>query len=182
MATWGFEKVESVLRTVSRALAMLQDQELDDDFARQKARVKLLETIEPAMRLLTFFTGADFLPEEVQLVKQSGIEGLEKLEQDRELISETRAERRQREMDAYVEDLAAAFAAFGRAVLPLLDGPASNRTTIHQLIREHRAADPRFKLIEDLTEALTMGHSDWAHYRELVREYLKRHCGIRRTA
>jgi len=178
MAAWGQDKARNVVDAVVRLADLIRRHKSLSAEDHERALDWLHRATYDGTKILAFFAGVAWDWNRVQQVceGEEGLEAYEELALEYGVISETTLQRRQRERGEYLDDVAQQTADLFADLHSLIEGERSpNRTQIHELLRARKVDDPKFRLIEDLTESVTMGELSWEQYTKTVGELIARH-------
>lgn len=158
------DKAELVLISLARQADRLRPPEAVDATIKEQVLDDLYGAIIVAMRILAVSSEIAFTDADARTVFQEGLRGYQRLVRDRGFGS--------RILDRDLHNTEEKFLDFVSKLTPLLAGPRSNRTLIHQLLLNAPHEDRRVGRIADLTESLTMGALTWIDYQTQVRDLL----------
>jgi hypothetical protein len=166
MQVWMEEKANDLVWSLAQALDDIR-RVSGDPAVSADALDDCLEMIRIAVRqstkLLSFSIGSVWSDKDEEAVLQNGSRGY------REVVARWG-----------VQDLSAmgpprlTLDEFRAELMPLLEGPRSNRTLVHELLREARRSKLPVERLEDLVECVTFGRLGWDEFRLQAPDELER--------
>lgn len=166
MAGWGCEKASITAESIAAAVDILRIEGRGmSPETREELNSLLHKAVNGTTKMLAFFAGADWEATDAKDVFEHGMAAYERVAKRYGIeVHRRRGKRDAEEEEQYFKE-------FVSQLLPLVNSErGQGRTPIHDLLRRYRCIDPRFSLIEQLTESVTMGQLSWAQYQRTVRE------------
>ena len=158
------DKADLVLISLARQADLLRDPNVLDAAIREDVLDQLHAAIIMTTRVLAVASKTNLTDADARVIFRDGLRGYQQLAIERGVPS--------RVLDRDLRTGEEKFADFAKELAPLLEGPRSNRTVIHQLLLAAPIEDRRVRRIADLTESLTMGTLTWPDYVSEVRPIL----------